>query len=441
MVSHWLKSLLPRGLYGRTALILVVPIVTIQIVLSIVFIQRHFDRVTQQLTGAVVLELRYILGRIDAAPELGDALAELDPLTRALRLELAPAPGPVPPADLRRVHDLAGVVLLSTLREDLPGYLAADLQTDTRQVVIWTDTAHGVVQASLNRNRMSPSNPHQLLVIVLLATIVMTFISFLFLRNQVRPIRRLARAAEAFGKGQSLRYYPSGASEVRAAGRAFLDMRDRIERQIEQRTLMLSGVSHDMRTPLTRMRLTLSMMEPGEDVAALEADIAELETLLGSFLDFARAHSVVEVEAVDPVAMVREVVEARREAQPRVTFDCQEAPVAPMALRPLLVVRALENLIGNALRYGASAHVSLTQSDTELTITVEDRGPGIPPERREEAKRPFVRLDSARNQNLGGGVGLGLAIAEDAMHQHGGRLELDNSPALGGLRARLILPR
>ncbi len=440
MLGQWFKSFLPRGLYGRTALILMVPIVTIQIVLSIVFVQRHFDRVTQQMTGSVVAELDHMRDRLEGSDVPEAELQAMAPLMRATSVAIDLAAPPPPERNLLRAHDLAGLSLIATLRAQLPGFVAVDLR-DSRQAVLWIDSRHGVVLATVSRARMSPSNPHQLLVIVLLASIFMTLISFLFLRNQVRPIRRLAAAAEAFGKGQTVDYRPAGATEVRAAGQAFLDMRARIERQIAQRTLMLSGVSHDMRTPLTRMRLTLSMMEESEDTEALTADITELEALLDSFLDFARAHATVAPETVDPTALVAEVVAGRAKGRGKVTLRGADEQLRPMALRPLLIARALDNLVGNALRYGAEAHVCVTQTDTELVIAVEDCGPGIPADRREEAKLPFARLDAARNQNLGGGVGLGLAIAEDAMRQHGGRLILDQSPTFGGLRARLVLPR
>ena len=438
MRAHILKSLMPRGFYGRAALIMLVPIITVMIVLSVVFIQRHFDRVTDQMTSAIVSELRFLIDQLDAAPGSDDALERLAPMARALQLDLSRGrPADVPARDLRRVPDLAGVTVIRALRDGTPGYRAVDLHSDSRVAVLWTDSAHGLLEVTINRNRLSPSNPHQLLVIVLLAAVVMSFISVLFLRNQVRPIRKLATAAEAFGKGQVVPYRPAGAAEIRAAGHAFVDMRDRIERQIEQRTLMLSGVSHDMRTPLTRMRLTLSMMEPGDDRAALEEDVAEMEALIDSFLDFARGQRPEDPDATDPDVLIREVL-ARRAAPERLSYS--GGAVAPVVLRARLVERALDNLLGNALRYARRAEITLQRSDKALEITVEDDGPGIPPARRDEAKRPFVRLDAARNQDRGGGVGLGLAIAEDAMRSHGGRLELSQSPRLGGLCARLVIP-
>lgn len=440
MLGQLVKSFLPRGLYGRTAMILVVPIVTIQLVLSIVFVQRHFDRVTQQMTAGVVAELTYVLTQIDLAPVAAAAQQDMSALLRVLSISVTPAARPAPQRVERRLRDIAGLTLVATMRAGLPGFRGADLR-DSGWAMLWVETRHGMMQIRIPRARLSPSNPHQLLVIVLFAAVLMTFISFLFLRNQVRPIRRLAEAAEAFGKGWTQDYHPSGATEVRAAGRAFLDMRARIERQIAQRTLMLSGISHDMRTPLTRMRLALSMMDQADDVEALRSDIADLEALLDSFLDFARDQSADAPEPVDPAALVAEVVARRQSARGPVTLHATPPAPATAMLRPLLVARALDNLIGNALRYAGSAHVSLTQGPGELVLSVEDAGPGIPPAQRDEARLPFVRLDAARNQDRGGGVGLGLAIAEDAMRQHGGRLELDESPEHGGLRARLVLPR
>uniref|UniRef100_UPI003516EC43 ATP-binding protein n=1 Tax=Nioella sp. TaxID=1912091 RepID=UPI003516EC43 len=296
------------------------------------------------------------------------------------------------------------------------------------------------VEMTLTRRRVSASNPHQLLVLMIFTGILMTTVAFLFLRNQVRPIRRLARAAEAFGKGRVLDYSPRGALEVRAAGRAFLDMRARIERQIEQRTMMLSGVSHDLRTPLTRMKLGLTMLEQGAETDALIRDVEEMEALLTAFLDFARSDALDDPEEVDVLALARQVAEDAGRMGGRVELVLPDA-VPLSALRPGAVRRALSNLLTNALRYGSRARLSLTVMDRALRFTVEDDGPGIAPGDRDRAVRPFARLDEARNQNRGGGVGLGLAIANDVARSHGGNLRLSDSADLGGLRVDLVLAR
>ncbi|MDZ4093791.1 MAG: ATP-binding protein, partial [Paracoccaceae bacterium] len=244
----------------------------------------------------------------------------------------------------------------------------------------------------------------------------------------------------AFGKGRHIIYRPTGAQEVRAAGAAFLDMRARIERQIEQRTLMLSGVSHDLRTPLTRLRLGLSMLPEDEDIRALLGDVADMERLVDGFLSFARGDALEEPETADVQALVRRVVENAQRMGLEVSLGALEG-AAEVRLRPAAVTRALENLVGNAVRYGKRAEVSLAVTDRAVRITVEDAGPGIPKERRDEAVTPFTRLDDARDPNRGGGVGLGLSIAADIARSHGGILRLGESAALGGLKAEIVLAR
>ena len=439
MLSRWIKNVMPRGLYGRAALILILPIVTIQLVVSIAFIQRHFEDVTRQMTENVVQDVALILDRVNRAPDLAAAEAQAAEFAGPLSLAVT-LPAPLAEGDSRVFYDLSGRVVIATLRGTFPTIGAIDLY-DLRTVRITLGTEYGPMQVELPRRRVSASNPHQLLVLMLVTGLLMTTIAFIFLRNQIRPIRRLAAAAEAFGKGRVVAYRPTGATEVRAAGNAFLDMRARIERQIEQRTLLLSGVSHDLRTPLTRLKLGLSMLDPDEEVDALRRDTAEMEGLLDSFLSFVRDEAQDEAPVTtDPVALLRTVVEDARRGGQNVSLHAVEgAGTAP--LREIAVRRALANLIGNAVRYGTRAEVSVAISDRAVRFSVEDDGPGIPKERREEAMRPFTRLDRARNQNLGTGVGLGLAITADIARGHGGTLRLTDSERLGGLRADLVLAR
>ena len=426
-----LKVFWPRGLYGRAALILIVPIVTIQLVVSTAFIQRHYSDVTRQMTEGVVVELDLVLA--DLAQGARPALAE------SLGIAVQrPAPA-APPRDDHVWWDLSARVVIATLHDRMPAVQVVDVASNRREVRLWVQTAEGSVALVVDRNRVSASNPHQLLVLMIVTSILMTLIAFVFLRNQLRPIQRLARAAEAFGKGQSLAYRPRGAQEIRAAGMAFLDMKNRIERQIEQRTLMLSGVSHDLRTPLTRLRLGLALLPDDEDTAALQRDVTDMERMVDEFLSFARGDAMEDPGAVDAVALVQRAVDDAQRGGQAVQLGAVEGQ-GPVTLRPMAVRRALDNLIGNAVRYGTRAVVSIAITDRALRLTVEDDGPGIPKDRREEALAPFARLDAARDPNRGGGAGLGLTIAADIARSHGGTLRLGDSD-MGGLKAELVLAR
>ncbi|WP_333815800.1 ATP-binding protein [Tabrizicola sp.] len=433
------QRILPRGLYGRAALILIVPIMIIQLVFSTEFIQRFYEDVTGQMTQGVAIDLDFLLDEIDASASLEEAQARVVPLAKALEIALTLPAGPDAPTEDRRQRiDLSGDTIIATLRKRLPGLVAVDLTGANRIVRLRFDSRFGPVEAEIHRRRMSAANPHQLIVLMVFTSILMTVIAYFFLRRQLRPITKLAEAAEEFGKGRMVSYKPRGAQEVRAAGRAFLDMRARIERQIEQRTLMLSGVSHDLRTPLTRMRLALSLMPEDPEVEDLQADVAQMERMVDEFLAFVRGDAMEGSEPTDAVALIRGLVER---AGPEVRLAAIEGVPEPVAMRPQAILRAVENLVSNAQRFGSRVELRLTFQDRSLRIQVEDDGPGIPAERRDEALRPFTRLDASRDPNRGAGVGLGLSIASDIALSHGGALRLSQSETLGGLRVDLVIAR
>jgi two-component system osmolarity sensor histidine kinase EnvZ len=441
MFFAWLKRYVPRGIYGRAALILLLPVVILQLVVTVIFAQRGFEGVTIQMTDTVLRELSMVMAAVEDAPTAQDVPDRVAAEAGALEMSVAPVTADDVPRDLIRVwYDYSGTVMARRLRERMPSYLQLDL-SDGGVVDLYADSRHGPVRITLDRRRISAANPHQLFVYTLFFGILMTLIAFIYLRNQLRPIKRLARAAEGFGRGRHIPYTPAGAVEMRVAGNAFLDMRSRIERQIEQRTLMLSGVSHDMRTPLTRMRLGLSMMDDAE-AAPLLQDVDDMQRMLDAFLDFAKGAAEGEPEPLDPRALVQEVVAKARRGGADVTLLPVEGDgKGDVPLRKLAMERAIDNLISNAVRHGTRAEVSMMQSGKTLRIRVEDDGPGIAEDRRLEAVRPFSRLDAARNQDKGGGVGLGLAIATDIARAHGGVLRLGVSERLGGLRADIVIAR
>lgn len=435
----WLKNYMPRGIYARAALILVLPVLLLQLLVSVVFIQRHFEGVTRLMTSAMNIDLRFLLETAEAAQTLDAARLAIAQLDTPLEIRTQLPATEVATADLVPAFDLTGATVVETLRDEFNEVLTISLASRNR-VSVWFQTPHGPMLTEFSRKRVSASNPHQLLVIMVVLGALMTAVAYIFLRNQLRPIKRMANAATDYGKGRITPFTPTGAIEVRAAGTAFLDMRNRLERQTQSRTMMLSGVSHDLRTPLTRMRLGLSFID-NEEAAPLLRDVDDMERLLDAFLDFARSDAGDSREPTVPSDIVKAVLaDAERMGQP-LTSDRLEGPNDPVSLRPLAVRRALDNLVGNALRYGTQAKIGVSVTDRAVRFWVEDDGPGIPPDRFEDAISPFVRLDPARNQNAGSGVGLGLSIVADIARTHGGVLRLGESEALGGLKAELVLAR
>ena len=432
-----LKMFLPRGLYGRAALILIVPIVTIQLVVSVGFMQRHFDDVTEQMTGTIADEVVFMLEAIARAPKAQKATVAQS-MAQAFNINISFAAQAESGGDHIWFWDLPGKTVISTLRRIIPQVYKIDLITHSRKVRLFIDSPLGPLYVEMSRQRVSVRNPHQLPLLMLFITLLMTVIAYYFLRNQLRPIAKLAQAAESYGMGKHLRYHPQGALEVRAAGQAFLQMRDRIEHQIEQRTMMLSGVGHDLRTPLTRLRLGLSLLPEEGDTLALIVDVTDMERLIDEFLAFSRGETLDEAALVDLVPLVARVVQNLRRIGHDVQFDSQiEACV--LRCSAAAIGRAVENLAGNAVRYGTNIKLSLRRTAEFAEILVEDNGPGIAPEDYEKALLPFSRLEKARDPNKGGGVGLGLSIANDIARTHNGVLILGNSH-LGGLQTLLRLP-
>ena len=424
---------MPKRLYYRAALILVFPVVFLQLIVSIVFIQRHFEGVTVQMTRTVAAELDLITEVIER-----DGAVAAQQIARSLGMSMSIVSQETNFLERRRVYDLTGLVVRRELLS-LPEILNVDLP-DNRKVNARIKSGQEYFDLQFSRRRVSASNPHQLIVYLLVFGAFFTVIAFFYLRNQLRPITRLADAAEAFGLGENVPYDPSGALEVRAAGQAFLDMRERIQRHLKQRTMILSGVSHDLRTPLTRLKLGLSFL-PEEQRKPLEKDVEDMNLLLNEFLDFAKQDNETDLptEEINPTVLVNELIENFRRT------DIQIESIGEIGnnffkLKPFPIKRALENLINNADRYGQKILIEKKIENNFLIFSVHDDGPGIDEAHYDEVLQPFTRLDPSRNQNRGSGVGLGLPIAKEIAEGQGGSLKLSKSDILSGLNAALIIP-
>ena len=305
------------------------------------------------MTSAVSIELRFLIDTVNNAADLAQAREDLSRIDAPLEiLTLLPAEN-LAGQDIVPLIDLTGNSVIRTMRDGVANVIAISLEV-RRRVIVWGDTTHGPLQMEFSRRRVSASIPHQLLVIMVVMGALMTTIAYFFLRNQLRPIKRMAAAAADYGKGRITRFTPTVAVEVRAAGMAFLDMRNRLERQTQSRTLMLSGVSHDLRTPLTRLRLGLSLMNE-EEVAPMIRDVDDMQRLLDGFLDFARSDASDHLQEVIPADLVESVLEDCRRMGQAVTLGGIEGPRQTIKMRDLAIRRALDNLINNALRYGFSS--------------------------------------------------------------------------------------
>ena len=424
---------MPKRLYFRAALILVFPVVFLQLIVSIVFIQRHFEGVTVQMTRTVAAELDLITEVIER-----EGAVAAQQISRSLGISMSIVAQDTKFVQRRRVYDLTGLVVRRELLA-LPEILTVDLP-DNKKVKARIKSGEEYFDLQFSRRRVSASNPHQLIVYLVVFGAFFTIIAFFYLRNQLRPITRLADAAEAFGHGENVNYNPSGALEVRAAGQAFLDMRERIQRHLKQRTMILSGVSHDLRTPITRLKLGLSLL-PKEQREPLEKDVEDMNLLLNEFLDFAKFENETDVPAEDtnPSLLVDDLIENFSRTDVKIETIGEFAKTT-FKLKPFAIKRALENLINNANRYGKQILIEKKIEDNFLILSVHDDGPGIDESLHDEVLQPFTRLDPSRNQNKGSGVGLGLPIAKEIAEGHGGVLRLSRSSHLNGLCVSLIIP-
>ena len=436
-----LRNYLPKTLFGRMLSIILVPMILVQVITVFIFYERHWDTVTRHMAGQLAADISLLADRLGETAD--EATFELIQQTGWQYFSFPVqynAEAEFPGRNVNPPASYAEEVLRYELGVRLRQEWHADLESDPHLVFVDLALDPGVLRIYASRKRIFSSTSWTFFGWTLGSSILLFAIALLFMRGQVRPILRLANAARALGLGrQAPDYRLEGAREVRLAGRAFQAMRHRIMRQLNERTEMLAGVSHDLRTPLTRIRLQLELMENREDAGAIRSDLAEMEGMIDAYLSFAAGEGEEPTEETDLQTMLdRMITQTRNTHAFDISFDAPSPPLPIFPLRRKAIRRAFENVISNALAYSKQARVTASYRNDEVTITFDDNGAGIPAERRADALRPFVRLETSRNRQTGG-TGLGLSITSDIVMGHGGDLTLDDSP-LGGLRVIIKLP-
>lgn len=437
-MSRWLNAVMPKGLFARALLIIIIPMVILQSVVAFVFMERHWNLVTQRLSAGVVQDIGALMDIYRVYPQEADQARlkkiALDRL--GLQVDFLPA-GEMPPPAPKPFFSLLDQSLSEQLRRQLQRPYWIDTVGKSALVEIRIQLDNAVMRVFARRSAAYASNSEIFLFWMVGTSTVLLMVAIVFLRNQIRPILRLADAAESFGKGRDVpNFRPRGAREVRRAAVAFIEMKTRVERAFEQRTTMLAGVSHDLRTILTRFRLELALLGDNPETEAMRRDIDEMTAMLEGYMAFARGDLGEESAPTDIAVLLDELKSDAERQGHRATATFHGNPL--VTVRPQAFKRCLGNLVSNAARHAPSLSITGHSDHRYLTVTVDDDGPGIPAHQRDEVFKPFLRLDDARNQDEGG-TGLGLAIARDIARSHGGDITLADSP-MGGLRAVVRIP-
>jgi two-component system, OmpR family, osmolarity sensor histidine kinase EnvZ len=438
--ARGLAEVLPKGLYKRSLLIVILPMVLLQTAVTFAFMQHHWELVTRRLSEAVARDIGALADLYKKLPpgEEDSFLANLASERFRMDATLLP-PGPLPPPMPRSFFDALDP-LTRTLPSELKSRLREPFWLDTvgrsGLMEIRVDLGDRVLRLVTRRSLAYEANAHIFVLWMLGAMIVLLTVAIVFLRNQIRPILRLAQAAEDFGKGRDVDFNPHGAREVRQAGRAFIEMKRRVERASEQRTAMLNGVSHDLRTILTRFKLSVALLESSLDSDLLQKDVDEMGRMLEGYLAFARGDTAEASTETDLGVMLEDLRADAQRHGAAVTLEASGKLV--VRVRPVAIRRCVGNLVANAQRHADNVRILVKREHRFVSIIVDDDGVGIPVAHREDVFRPFYRLDEARNQDESG-AGLGLAIARDIARSHGGDIILSDSP-LGGLRAAIRIP-
>lgn len=431
------KHIFPKGLLFRFVLIIVLPLILLQALVLLFFYDRHWDTISRRLASDIAGEIDAVTDMIQTGDIVDPSAREdfLKAMSDSLGLTFTFTPNAQIPQNIPSTQDNNVRALVQSL--DNMGYPFSIHESNGNSKIVHIQLDTGVLSIDIRRKRFFSSTVDVFLIWMIGFSILLFWIAFLFMKNQVRAIVRLSQAAEAFGRGQTWDdFKPEGATEVKQAGLSFLSMKNRIQKYVTERTTMLSGVSHDLRTPLTRIKLQLSMMPDTDSTRDLMEDVSEMENMLESYLSFARGEGKEQPEKINLNKLLNDLIEKLRKTGQKIDFHSERN--ITLICRPNGISRAVMNLLTNAGRYASYTHVTIGIHHNTIRIIIDDDGPGIPKKERSTVFRPFTRLESSRNRHTGG-IGLGLTIARDVALSHGGDIRLEDSP-IGGLRAIITLP-
>ena len=430
-----LKKIFPSGLYTRSLIIIIAPIVILQAILTFVFLERHWQLVTKKLSSSVVSEI----GMMMDMQKNNDLIEISSNAKKFYDINLRLLTNQRIDSDFRLPANLVEKTLSQELQKNLDNKYSIEDIPEEKKVIINIEVENGILEFVIPRRNVYATNSHIFLVWMVISSILILSIAILFLRQQIKPIEKLAKAAESFGIGRKIKNFkPTGATEVRKAADAYIKMQERIEKFLEQRTLMLAGVSHDLRTPLTRIKLQLEMYSNQKGNTELLKDVNEMQYMLETYLDFSQTVSSEEDTEVDLKELIDNIISTSNEKSKIISLKPTNLKNIKYICKKIALKRCVINLINNAKAFGDEVLITLNESNKEITITIEDNGPGIPKKDYEKALRPFQRLDSSRNQNIAGS-GLGLSISQEIMNSIGGNIKLSKSK-LGGLKVMIALP-
>ena len=426
------KDILPKGLYSRSLLIIIVPVVVLQGILTFVFLDRHWQLVTRKLSSAVASEIATF---VDVAPSLGlNKIVELS--KKFYDAEVNYIPNQKLINNIPKPINLVENTLSKELSKIMTDNFWVDAHTYEKRVIVQIEKEGGIYEFTIPRRNVYATNSHIFLVWMVISSLLLVSVAVIFMRQQIKPIEKLSKAAQQFGLGKKMENFkPSGATEVRRAAEAYLKMQERIERFIEQRTLMLAGVSHDLRTPLTRLKLQLEMLSDDKTNIELLSDVNEMQKMLENYLDFAEDVTREKAIKTDLKQMIKEIINSESIENKVIEFNVKNDKPIFFECRAIAMKRCITNLLNNACSYGDDIRVALEKKKDVIDISIEDNGPGIDKTDYDKAIKPFIRLDSSRNQNIPGS-GLGLSISQDITSNHGGKLIMSRSN-LGGLKVQL----